>query len=316
MISIIIPFFNGREYIERCLQSFFNQTSKNFELLLIDDGSTVSSDDLILPYFKKLNIKSIHTKHNGVSYARNVGIKNSVGEIIGFCDVDDVVNCNLVKIIENISFKTKCDLIYTGVYVENNKEKIEMFQHKYYNQIITEKKEKSKFLDEVLFDNNVYGAVWNKFFKRSIIEYEFNENISILEDLYFIFNNIVSTKKITIYRVDVPLYCYINNKKSVTHDINKLYKDDKNKYIISLEMMKEQLDLDEWEIKKLNAKIVEIALENLIQNYFTNKKQLLNLLINIKHNIKDFWKFGTYPWKHKIKFTMFYVFTFVKSIVD
>ena len=89
-ISIIVPVYNVENYLERCVESILKQTYTNFELLLINDGSTDQSGDLCDQLVSKNeNIKVFHLENAGVSNARNVGIQNSTGEWITFIDSDD-----------------------------------------------------------------------------------------------------------------------------------------------------------------------------------------------------------------------------------
>lgn len=98
LISIIIPVYNVNPYLHDCLKSVMNQTYKNLEILLIDDGSTDGSAEICDEYAKKdLRIKVIHKANGGVSSARNVGIDNTSGKYILFVDADDTVSISYVE---------------------------------------------------------------------------------------------------------------------------------------------------------------------------------------------------------------------------
>ena len=89
-ISIIIPVYNVSDFIDECIQSLLKQTYKNYEIILVDDGSTDDSGFKCDGYAQKYaNIKIIHQINSGVSYARNVGISKSTGDYIVFVDPDD-----------------------------------------------------------------------------------------------------------------------------------------------------------------------------------------------------------------------------------
>ena len=97
--SIIIPAYNVDKYIKRCLDSVFNQDYKDFEVILVDDGS----DDDTIKIAKEYDLKIIKTKHNGVSESRNVGIKQAKGEYLLFLDSDDYYEEHLLKkIVDNL----------------------------------------------------------------------------------------------------------------------------------------------------------------------------------------------------------------------
>ena len=100
-ISIIVPIYNVEKYLSRCVDSILNQTFTDFELILVDDGSTDNSGKICDEYAEKdCRIKVIHKDNWGVSSARNVGLENSVGEYIMFCDSDDFVEKNAVSVAE------------------------------------------------------------------------------------------------------------------------------------------------------------------------------------------------------------------------
>ena len=93
LISIIVPIYNSSEYIQRCIDSILSQTLTNFELILINDGSTDNSIDVLKEYESKdSRIIVINKKNEGVSIARNTGIEMAKGEYIMFCDSDDYVH--------------------------------------------------------------------------------------------------------------------------------------------------------------------------------------------------------------------------------
>ena len=97
-VSIIIPVYNVEKYLSKCLDSIINQSFKNFELLLIDDGSSDNSGKICDEYaMNDKRIKVIHKKNEGVSRARNIGIDLSKGRYIMFCDSDDFVKRDWCK---------------------------------------------------------------------------------------------------------------------------------------------------------------------------------------------------------------------------
>lgn len=116
-VSIIVPVYNAEKVLRRCLDSILNQSYKDFELIVINDGSKDKSIKIINEYKEKDNrVKVIDNKNNGVSETRNIGIKASVGEYIQFIDSDDyiepyMIEETLIKIEEN-----KADSIITGLF--------------------------------------------------------------------------------------------------------------------------------------------------------------------------------------------------------
>jgi glycosyltransferase involved in cell wall biosynthesis len=110
-VSIIIPVYNGEKYIDRCLNSILNQTYKNIELIIIDDGSTDNSFKLLSEYLKKdTRIKVIHKENGGQASARNLGLTKSTGDYIMFVDCDDYIELNMIEELLNLSLKNKSDI--------------------------------------------------------------------------------------------------------------------------------------------------------------------------------------------------------------
>ena len=115
LISIIVPIYNVGPYLEKCLESIINQTYKNLEIILVDDGSTDRSKNIVDVYAKKYqNIKPIHQKNHGVSSARNTGIANVSGKWISFIDPDDYVKENFIENLYDTATKNEADIASCG----------------------------------------------------------------------------------------------------------------------------------------------------------------------------------------------------------
>lgn len=117
-ISIIVPVYNTEKYISNCIESILKQKEKDFELLLIDDGSKDQSGRICDTYATKDDrIKVIHKKNGGVSSARNLGIDHAKGEMIFFIDSDDTVGPDYLKNLEIIDDE---DFVQSGVKILEN----------------------------------------------------------------------------------------------------------------------------------------------------------------------------------------------------
>lgn len=98
VLSIIIPVYNAVQYIEMCVESIFSGTSRDLEVLLIDDGSTDASGLLCDQLAKKYSgIRVFHTENRGIAEARNLGLQHAAGQYIGFVDADDTVAPNMFE---------------------------------------------------------------------------------------------------------------------------------------------------------------------------------------------------------------------------
>ena len=113
LVSVIIPSYNYLRYIDKCLESVFNQDYPNIEVIVVDDGSTDGS----LEYLQSLTnpIKILQQRNQGVSIARNIGLFESRGEFIAFLDADDFWDSSKISKQVNILSSSSVDLVYTGV---------------------------------------------------------------------------------------------------------------------------------------------------------------------------------------------------------
>ena len=109
--SIVIPVYNVEKYIKRCLDSVFNQTEKDYEVIVIDDGCTDDSIDIV----RKYDVEIITIKHASVSHARNLGVEKAKGEYLIFLDSDDYWDKDLLKNISKSLYNTSVILFHSGI---------------------------------------------------------------------------------------------------------------------------------------------------------------------------------------------------------
>ena len=217
-ISIIVPVYNVEDYLRKCLESIINQTYKNLEIILIDDGSTDNSGKICDEYADKDNrIQVIHKINGGLSDARNAGLEIAKGEYIGFVDSDDYIAEDMYEFLYNLSVDNDLDVAMCAscdVYEDGR-----VKAHKNFKTIFINKKEE---IIENLFVNQNAGvtvSVCNKLFKREILkDCEFTVG-KTYEDAFFILKWIKNTKKFG-RSTDVKYY-YVQRKHSITHQ--KLY---------------------------------------------------------------------------------------------
>lgn len=206
MISIIVPIYNTEKYLYRCLDSILNQTYTDFELLLVNDGSTDNSGKICDEYVKKdSRVRVFHKENGGVSSARNVGLLNAKGDWITFCDSDDRVFPSWLSNFEledNLNF----DFISQGF--ESDKS---IFGDDVYKDSYTYSCECNGTIADImdlLFENKIGIFLFVNIFKRSIIldnNLLFDERLRYSEDGVFIFkylshcNIAKSTNKIGYY---------------------------------------------------------------------------------------------------------------------
>ena len=135
MISMVVPVYNMEKYILECLDSIKNQIFKDYEIIVVDDGSTDLSVDVIKKFSysnNNIKIKIISQENSGVSAARNRGLKEASGEYVCFIDSDDVLAPQYLFEMHNVSIETKLDLVFCSVKSFNDNQKI--IKYKYINK--------------------------------------------------------------------------------------------------------------------------------------------------------------------------------------
>ena len=197
-LSVIVPVYNAEKYLEKCINSIINQTYRDFEVLLINDGSTDSSGSICDKFSEADDrIRVLHTKNKGVSSARNKGLNEATGQWVTFVDSDDWLELNTFQWAMNIIENNDTDLLGWNHYTSyQDKQSIsKMIQPKW---IKKEGKELYILQLDIMYPNydlitnniNVGNirSCWGKLFNRKIIEennIEFSEELVIAEDALF-----------------------------------------------------------------------------------------------------------------------------------
>lgn len=220
LISIIIPVYNVEKYLNRCLNSILAQTFKEYEVLLIDDGSNDSSAFICDEYVNRdYRFKVIHKENKGVSNARNVGIENSIGKYIVFIDSDDWIAPDYLNVLYTTMQEANCDLAYCSF------KRVKEFNPSIKNtENALNSKEKIAYS---IYDDNFWfgsrrGVLWAAiYYREKVGELRFDETISIGEDKLFLLEYAKKCKNI-IY-VPYKLYNYFQREDSAMH--NNVFKE-------------------------------------------------------------------------------------------
>ncbi len=219
-VSVVIPIYNVEKYLDRCIDSVVNQTYKNLEIILVDDGSPDKCPEMCDEWAKKdRRIKVIHKENQGQGMARNTGIDNATGEYIFFFDSDDFVDLKTVEGCLAATEKADCDAVVFGRYDYNEN---------------GEKKEKSILIDDTVFEGEAirekllsglftyemgFGvSVCSKMFRLSTIK---DNNISfksegaiVSEDSFFVIDFFACAKTVSVIQKSYYYYCVRNNSFS------------------------------------------------------------------------------------------------------
>ncbi len=211
MISLIVPVYNVEIYIEKCLESIVNQDYKDFELILVNDGTQDNSINLADDYLKDKDIeyKVINKENGGLASARNAGLKVAVGEYISFVDSDDYIAKDFLSTLLDALIKENADYSFCGfefvkkqeISIDDNREEI-LFNR-----------------DELLktfLKRTINFVVPSMLFKKEFLdknELSFNEGLRFSEDQPFIWNVILNTNKaIYLYK---KMYGYYIRENSI-----------------------------------------------------------------------------------------------------
>lgn len=211
LISVIIPVYNVDSYIEKCINSVLNQSYKNLEIILVDDGSTDKSGEICEKYKYDSRVNVFHKKNGGLSSARNYGIKHSKGHYISFLDSDDYIDKYFIENLYNALINQK----------ENCKISMCRFTREENDFLVSEEKAKlvssEETLKNILYqkDDSLYSvAAWNKLYHRSVFEkIEFPEGF-INEDMFVICEVLSKTEYVAV--IDYKGYYYRINNNSIT----------------------------------------------------------------------------------------------------
>ena len=200
------------KYLDRCVESIVNQTYKNLEIILVDDGSPDKCPQMCEGWAEKDNrIKVVHKENGGLSDARNAGMKIATGEYISFVDSDDWLENNTFELSLNAIDKNDCDVCSFGVKMvwDNGDKKCLTKPH---DEIIFESTET---ILERFLSAQIIQTVWNKIYKKSIIEnFEFPVG-KIYEDEFWSWKVMVNSNRIVC--IDDYLYNYYQNDQSIMH---------------------------------------------------------------------------------------------------
>lgn len=239
MISVIVPVYNIEEYLPTCIESILNQTYKELEVLLIDDGSTDNSGNICDEYAKLDNrCTVIHQKNKGSSGARNIGLEHATGEYISFIDGDDYIHPQMLEILYEILQKGDYDFSMASFkQVEQYKKEDFVASINNNNTFIVRHLNLMKRLyninDPYLKWSEVnFQVVWNKLYKKNLInDLRFKQTGT--EDTEF--NNKVYIKTNSAILIDIPLYYWVQRPSSITHQpVNQNFIDRAYSYLLCL----------------------------------------------------------------------------------
>lgn len=212
LISLIVPVYNVKDYLKTCLQSILEQTYKNLEIILVDDGSDDGSSGICDEYARMdQRIKTIHLPHSGVSAARNAGLAAATGELLGFVDSDDWIDHDMYQYLYTLMQEHDADVSACTYLLEqegrpskiiNNTGKLYVFSRK-------------EIIRALVKNDLVKNYLWAKLFKRKLFDRLSFPVGRVYEDVAVLYKVFYSSQKVVLSCVSKYHYM-IHKNESIT----------------------------------------------------------------------------------------------------
>lgn len=313
MISIIVPIYKVEKYLSKCVNSILNQTYKDLEIILVDDGSPDNCPHMCDAFAEKdSRIKVIHKQNGGLMSARQAGLRIATGEYVGFVDGDDWIEPEMYMHFYNTVEKYHPDIIVSEFYFDfGNKKNVsrQKLSKPFYNkQEMIEDIYPVMLFQQPYYNFGIYPCCWSKIYKKELLEkclYRIPEEIKIGEDTAFTYPCLVKAHSLAY--VDKPCYHYMDSRDgSMTSSYDA---DMENTILIPYHILKQEFEasgyhfsnsleyyllyLFEFVIRneassfnKKTAKQIKNTFSKLIKNAYTrnaiNKINLILLPIQVK----------------------------------
>lgn len=262
MISIIIPIYNVEQYLDACVTSIINQTYKDLEIILVDDGSPDSCPQMCDEWAKKDDrIKVVHKKNGGLSSARNAGLKVAIGEYIGFVDSDDYVDETMYEDLMQVMDLNEKTMVVSSPIIRNTDGVFTPYKVGTYDYKDGDTMSFDEYM-KLFLGMNMDATVWNKLYKREFIQTMFREGRNNEDYLFMYYNvkNVFNTDKLLAV-TDKAHYYYRDNAQSICHQaatsVNRLFFDELyNMVEISEDLKKWNPQLNDRIVPKLEGKLI------------------------------------------------------------
>lgn len=260
--SIIVPAHNEDEMLLQSINSIENQDYENLEIIVVVNAATQGTKDAAKKASEEFhNIKIFNIDEPGVSNARNTGLENATGDIIGFCDADDWYEPGIINKVSQVFQNEKSDIVicgYSFAGAEGEKkdmqegQDIELSEEDYFTRVLT--------------DNNIAGVVWNKFFNSNLVEnIMFDDKLKVGEDIEFCLHIVKNNKKLKINYINQIGYAYYQNPNSISHNMLENSEHGRLGGLISLDTIENECELSEKEKIAMGVVRVRVTLGPLLK---------------------------------------------------
>lgn len=277
LLSIVIPMYNVQDYIENCLKSILRQTYKNYEIIIVDDGSTDQSYDKAFEILSTSNFKKwkiIEQNNQGVSIARNIGLSNATGDFIYFLDSDDFISKDLVEqITKKLNEDGLTDILVFNYSKYNNRNNVtKPINREFIEKNVVTGEEFSLLIFKKIYNISMSNVIFRlKNIKNNNIK--FYENCINGEDREFIFKNLFHSSRVYVLNATLFYYNYRGDSISNTFKIRKF--DSVEAYI---RILNYYISLN----LKSDEEILSYLLTTIMENYYGN----LNSFIRSEYKSK------------------------------
>lgn len=270
-VSVIIPVYNSEKFLNKCFSSIVNQTFKDFEVLIIDDGSTDSSTKIIEKFCNQnSNFYFERQTHSGQSVARNLGIQKANGDFLSFVDSDDFVHENFLHVLYSTAQNSDVDIVCCGMKLYYPQYNLSLpFPTKKLKSGVYESK---TIFRKIIEDIEINSFPWNKMFKRSLfLEHECKFENMYFEDMVLIPQLFFYANRVAI--ISDTVYNYSQHRESTVGSMNKKKIND---FIDSLKYIKVFLEKNrcyeefkaEFNVRATKAKLINTVTE--FRSHFVN----------------------------------------------
>ena len=318
LISVIIPVYNVEDYLHYAIESLGKQTYKNFEIILVNDGSTDDSGKLCDDYSEKYsNVRVFHKENGGLSDARNFGVQKAKGEFITFLDPDDYLEAYSLELLASVQKQHNCDIVSTRV-------KATELYNVYSNHSLTEEDiknvivmDRDVFLEEAFYDKVATVSACGKLYRKSIIEIPFPKG-RIYEDLYIISEHVEKANKIV--HTPIQIYNYYKRQGSIVNSkfTSKQY-DFFDAIAYNRQVIREKFNNVDKLVTAINAKEVIGSFKIIGSAYKTSISDVYNIRKIIKENSSNILRNKRIRYTFKMKYMLFilspYMFNIIKRFV-
>lgn len=273
LVSIVIPAFNCEKTIKKCLDSIISQNYNNFEIIIINDGSTDGTESCLKEYLNNPKIAVINKKNEGVSATRNLGIDVSNGKYIIFIDSDDYIEQNYVSSLIELQEKNPDSLCGCFITRCSEKKDLKIIEHDM-------KYTKSIFIDQII-KAKIDGFIVRYLFKKEMLKkVRFDLSLSYMEDTLFLLNYLSNSKIKNIVFTNKTKYIYeYQSNNSVTNNERYIEKN-----IINVCNSIDQIY--SYSLKKYQKKYEKTLMQRKVKmiEYCFSKIKTKNTYLNVKKN--------------------------------